>query len=67
LQRLTASANNTRSLQLNARKEKEMLSRAWMIYRQEALGKAGHAGAGIKPGGRHDRIFNAHPTVGCSG
>jgi hypothetical protein len=39
LQRLTASANNTRSLQLNARKEKEMLSRIWTIYRQEALGR----------------------------
>jgi len=39
LQRLTASANNIRSLQLTAKKEKEMLLRVWMIYRQEALGR----------------------------
>jgi hypothetical protein len=39
LQRLTASANSIRSLQLTAKKEKEMLSRIWMIYRQEVLGR----------------------------
>jgi hypothetical protein len=66
LQRLTASVNNTRSSQLAAKKEKEILSRIWRMYRQEAL-EAGHAGAGIKPGGRHDVMFNAHPAVGCCG
>jgi hypothetical protein len=39
LQRLTASANNIPSLQLTAKKEKEMLSRIWMTYRMEALGR----------------------------
>jgi hypothetical protein len=39
LQRLTASANNIRSFQLTARKEKEILSRIWMMYRVEALGR----------------------------
>jgi hypothetical protein len=39
LQRLTASANNISPLQLTARMEKEMLSRVWRIYRQEALGR----------------------------
>jgi hypothetical protein len=39
LQRLTASINNIPSFQLTARMEKEMLSRIWMIYRQEALGR----------------------------
>jgi hypothetical protein len=39
LQRLTASANNTASFQLIARMEKEVLSRVWRIYRQEALGR----------------------------
>jgi hypothetical protein len=39
LQRLTASANNIRSLQLTAKKEKEILTRIWMMYRQEALGR----------------------------
>ena len=39
LQRLTASANNITSFQLNARKEKEMLSRVWRMYRMEALGR----------------------------
>jgi hypothetical protein len=39
LQRLTASANNTTSFQLTARMEKEVLSRVWRIYRQEALGR----------------------------
>jgi hypothetical protein len=29
--------------------EKEVLLRVWRIYRMEALGEAGHAGAGIKP------------------
>jgi hypothetical protein len=28
-------------------------------------GEAGHTGAGIKPGGRYDLGFNAHPTIGC--
>jgi hypothetical protein len=35
LQRLTASTNNIRSLQLTAKKEKEMLSKIWRTYRQE--------------------------------
>jgi hypothetical protein len=39
LQRLTASANNISPLQLTARVEKEVLSRVWRIYRQEALGR----------------------------
>jgi hypothetical protein len=39
LQRLTASTNNTTTFQLTARMEKEMLSRVWRIYRQEALGR----------------------------
>jgi hypothetical protein len=39
LQRLTVSANNIASFQLTARMEKEMLSRVWRIYRQEALGR----------------------------
>jgi DNA-binding MurR/RpiR family transcriptional regulator len=39
LQRLTASTNNISPLQLTARVEKEMLSRVWRIYRQEALGR----------------------------
>jgi hypothetical protein len=39
LQRLTASANNTTVFQLTARMEKEVLSRVWRIYRQEALGR----------------------------
>jgi hypothetical protein len=39
LQRLTASANNTASFQLTAKKEKQMLSKIWRIYRQEALGR----------------------------
>jgi hypothetical protein len=39
LQRLTASANNTASFQLTAKKEKQMLSKIWKIYRQEALGR----------------------------
>jgi hypothetical protein len=37
LQRLTASANNTTSFQLTAERKKEVLSRVWRIYRQEAL------------------------------
>jgi hypothetical protein len=39
LQRLTVSANNIASFQLTARMEKEVLSRVWRIYRQEALGR----------------------------
>jgi hypothetical protein len=39
LQRLTASANNTTTFQLTAKKEKQMLSKIWRIYRQEALGR----------------------------
>jgi hypothetical protein len=39
LQRLTASANNTKIFQLTARMEKEVLSRVWRVYRQEALGR----------------------------
>ena len=39
LQRLTVSANNTASFQLTARMEKEILSRVWRVYRQEALGR----------------------------
>jgi hypothetical protein len=39
LQRLTASANNTASFQLTAKKEKQMLSKIWRIYRREALGR----------------------------
>jgi hypothetical protein len=39
LQRLTVSANNTASFQLTSRMEKEILSRIWRIYRQEALGR----------------------------
>jgi hypothetical protein len=39
LQRLTASANNTTTHHLTARMEKEVLSRVWRIYRQEALGR----------------------------
>jgi uncharacterized protein YutE (UPF0331/DUF86 family) len=35
LQRLTASTNNIRSLQLTAKKEKEILSKIWRTYRQE--------------------------------
>ena len=38
LQRLTASENNTTSFRLTAKKEKQMLSKIWRIYRQEALG-----------------------------
>ena len=37
LQRLTASANNTTTFQLTAERKKEVLSRVWRIYRQEAL------------------------------
>jgi hypothetical protein len=65
LQKLTASANNIRTCELTAKKEKEILSRIWRTYRMEALGEAGHTGAGIKPGGRYDEVFNAHPTIGC--
>jgi hypothetical protein len=39
LQRLTASENNTTSFRLTAKKEKQMLSKIWRIYRQEALGR----------------------------
>jgi hypothetical protein len=39
LERLTASANNTTTFQLTAKKEKQMLSKIWRIYRQEALGR----------------------------
>jgi hypothetical protein len=39
LQRLTSSANNTSSLQLTARKEKEILSKIWRTYRQETRGR----------------------------
>jgi hypothetical protein len=39
LQRLTSSANNTSSLQLAARKEKEILSKIWRTYRQETRGR----------------------------
>jgi hypothetical protein len=39
LQRLTASANNNTSFRLTAKKEKQMLSKIWRIYRQEALGR----------------------------
>jgi hypothetical protein len=39
LQRLTASANNITTHHLTAKKEKEILSRVWRIYRQEALGR----------------------------
>jgi hypothetical protein len=39
LQRLTSSANNTSSLQLTARKEKEILSKIWGTYRQETRGR----------------------------
>jgi hypothetical protein len=64
LQRLTASENNTTSFRLTAKKEKQMLSKIWRIYRQEAL-EAGHADAGIKPRGRHDGLYDVHPDVGC--
>jgi len=37
LQRLTTSANNTTTFQLTADRKKEVLSRVWRIYRQEAL------------------------------
>jgi hypothetical protein len=39
LQRLTVSANNIRTRQLTTKMEKEMLSRVWRMYRQEALGR----------------------------
>jgi hypothetical protein len=39
LQRLTASENNTTSFRLTAKKEKQMLSKIWRIYRQETLGR----------------------------
>jgi hypothetical protein len=65
LQRLTASTNNNTSFRLTAKKEKQMLSKIWRIYRQDAFGEAGHTGAGIKPGGRYDSGINAHPAVGC--
>jgi hypothetical protein len=39
LLRLTASANNITVFQLTARMEKEVLSRVWRMYRQEALGR----------------------------
>jgi hypothetical protein len=39
LQRLTASTNNNTSFRLTAKKEKQMLSKIWRIYRQEALGR----------------------------
>ena len=39
LQRLTASTNNNTSFQLTAKKEKQMLSKIWRMYRQEALGR----------------------------
>jgi hypothetical protein len=39
LQRLTASANNITTHHLTAKKEKEILSRVWRVYRQEALGR----------------------------
>jgi hypothetical protein len=39
LQRLTTSTNNNTSFRLTAKKEKQMLSKIWRIYRQEALGR----------------------------
>jgi hypothetical protein len=39
LQRLTASANNITTHHPTAKKEKEILSRVWRVYRQEALGR----------------------------
>jgi hypothetical protein len=39
LQRLTVSANNIRTRQLTTKMEKEVLSRVWRMYRQEALGR----------------------------
>ena len=40
LQRLTASTNNTTTHHLTAKKEKEILSRIWMIlFRMETLGR----------------------------
>ena len=27
--------------------------------------ETGHTGAGIKPGDRYDRPYNAHPSIGC--
>jgi hypothetical protein len=39
LQRLTASTNNNTSFRLTAKKEKQMLSKIWRIYRQGALGR----------------------------
>jgi hypothetical protein len=39
LQRLTASTKNIQPSQLTARMEKEILTKMWMIYRQEAQGR----------------------------
>jgi hypothetical protein len=49
LQRLTARQTLSHHYDWPRRRKKEMLSRVWMIYRQEAPGEAGHAGVGIKP------------------
>jgi hypothetical protein len=62
---VTASANNIGTRQLTAKMGKEILLRSWRMYRQDAFGEAVHTGAGIKPGSRYDRGFNAHPPSGA--
>jgi hypothetical protein len=64
LQMLTASANNTASFQLTAKKEKQMLSKIWRIYRQEALG-GWPCRRRDKTRRRHDGLYDVHPDVGC--
>jgi hypothetical protein len=49
LQRLTVSANNIRTRQLTTKMEKEMLSRVWRMYRQEALGRLAMPAQGYNP------------------
>jgi hypothetical protein len=49
LQRLTVSANNIRTRQLTTKMEKEMLSRVWRMYRQEALGRLAIPAQGYNP------------------
>jgi len=49
LQRLTVSANNIRTRQLTTKMEKEVLTRIWRMYRQEALGRLAIPAQGYNP------------------
>jgi hypothetical protein len=44
---------------------KAMYKHNFKTEKERGRGLAGHTGAGIKPGGRHDKIYDAHPSVGC--